>query len=142
MTLVWIHEDAISVDHPAVQAAGASARPVFIWDTDEHDRRGYTLKRRIFIYESAHDLNIPIYAGDSFEVLKALSEGQKIYAAETPDPYISGVLKTLGEGQKVEIVEGPCLAEVPANTDTGRFFRFWNRARKSALTHSEDSMIS
>jgi len=147
MTLVWIHEDAISLDHPAVAAAGEAAQPIFIWDTAEHDRRGYTLKRRAFIYECAHDLNIPIYVGDSYELLAALSGGHKIYAAASPDPYISGILADLGGDHDLEIIASPCLADVPANTDTGRFFRFWNRARKSALTHSaevldEDCLVS
>jgi len=37
---------------------------------------------------------------------------------------------------EVITIDGPELAQIPANTDTGRFFRFWNRAKKSALTHS------
>ena len=141
MNLVWIHEDAINLDHPAVSAAGPSAEPIFIWDTEEHDRRGYTMKRRVFIYECAQDLNIPIYAGDAYEVLSALSQdGGAIYAAASADPYIRGVLADLRDEHDVEVLETPRLAQVPANTDTGRFFRFWNRARKSALTHSKDRL--
>ena len=143
MNFVWIHEDAISLEHPAVLAAGPSACPIFIWDTEEHDRRGYTLKRRMFIYECALDLDIPIYAGDAFEVLSTLSEdGTKIYAAASADPYIRGVLADLRDDHDVVVLEMPQLAHVPANTDTGRFFRFWNRARKSALTHSQDSLTA
>jgi hypothetical protein len=143
MNLVWVHEDAISLDHPAALAAGPSARAIFIWDTEEHDRRGYTLKRRVFIYECALDLDIPIYVGDAFEVLSSLSEGHtKIYAAASVDPYILGVLKDLRDEHQIEVVDAPRLANVPANTDTGRFFRFWNRARKSALTHSRDSLTA
>jgi len=74
VTLIWVHEDAITLDHPVSQAAGPHAQAIFIWDTEEHDRRNYSAKRRVFIYECAQD--------------------------------------------------------------TGRFFRFWNRAKKSALTHS------
>lgn len=141
MSLVWIHEDAISLDHPVVSLAGETAHPVFIWDSTEHDRRDYTLKRRLFIYECAHDLDIPIYAGDPFEILTALADGGPIYAARSADPYIRDILSDLKAEHDVKTVEGPQLAFVPEDTDTGRFFRFWNRVKKSALTPSSHLRI-
>lgn len=141
MTLIWVHEDAITLDHPVVAAAGESAQPVFIWDTDEHDQRGYSAKRRVFIYECAHELGIPIYTGDPYDVLVALAKGAPIYAAASPDPYIRDILSDLGDTHEIATIEAPSLAQIPANTDTGRFFRFWNRAKKSALTHSADALI-
>lgn len=140
MTLIWVHEDAMTLDHPVVQAAGADARAIFIWDTDEHDRRDYSAKRRVFIYECAHDLNIPIYAGDPHEVLKALADGGNIYTASTPDPYINAKISDLRDEIEVITIDAPELAQIPANTDTGRFFRFWNRAKKTAMTHSTDQI--
>jgi len=141
MSVVWVHEDAITLDHPVFKAAGSDASPVFIWDTLAHDRLGYSLKRRVFIYECAHELNIPIYAGDPHDILTALADGGAIYAAVSPDPDINAVLSALRETQDVITIEAPLLAQIPANTDTGRFFRFWNRARKSALTHSSETLI-
>lgn len=138
MSVIWVHEDAISLDHRVVEVAGPNAQPVFIWDTDEHDRRAYSAKRRVFIYECAHDLNIPIYTGDPYEVLMELANGETIYAAASPDPYINEIISDLRDTQDVVTIESPDLAQIPANTDTGRFFRFWNRAKKSALTHSSD----
>lgn len=138
MTLIWVHEDAITLDHPVTQAAGADAQAIFIWDTDEHDRREYSAKRRVFIYECAHDLNIPIYAGDPYEILKALADGGSVYTVSTPDPYINSIISNLRDDLEVITIDAPELAQIPANTDTGRFFRFWNRARKTALTHSTD----
>ncbi|MEP4053175.1 MAG: hypothetical protein ABJN22_13115 [Litorimonas sp.] len=141
MSVVWIHEDAMTLNHPVFQKAGPAAQPVFIWDTEEHDRRGYSLKRRVFIYECAHDLNIPIYLGSPYDILRALAEGQAIYAAESADPYIKDTLSDLQVSHDVETVNAPQLAHIPANTDTARFFRFWNRAKKSALTHSSEPLI-
>lgn len=142
MSLIWVHEDAITLDHPAVSAAGHGARPVFIWDTAEHDRRNYSFKRRVFIYECAHDLDVPIYAGNPFEILTALARGKAVYAAGSPSPYINGVLSDLRDTQDVVVIDAPRLAHIPANTDTGRFFRFWNRAKKSALTHSSEPLLA
>lgn len=136
MTLIWVHEDAITLDHPVSQAAGPHAQAIFIWDTEEHDRRNYSAKRRVFIYECAHDLNIPIYVGDPYVVLKRLADAGCIYTTSTPDPYINAVISDLRADLEVITIDGPELAKIPANTDTGRFFRFWNRAKKSALTHS------
>jgi len=138
MTLIWVHEDAITLNHPVMVAAELGAQPIFIWDTNQHDRREYSAKRRVFIYECAHDLNIPIYAGDPYEILKALANSGSIYTASTPDPYINAVISDLRADLDVITVDAPELAQIPANTDTGRFFRFWNRAKKTALTHSTD----
>lgn len=136
MSYIWVHEDAMRLDHPVFQAAGGSAQPVFIWDTQEHDKRGYSFKRRVFIYESAQALNIPIYAGEPHEVLSALSDGSVLYAADTPDPYIQQILAELGRYQDVVKIGTEDLSHIPANADMGRFFRFWNKAKKSALTAS------
>lgn len=141
MSLIWVHEDAIRLDQSIYDVAGPDSQPVFIWDSQEHNRREYSLKRRVFIYECAHDLNIPIYAGDPRGILPALSSGQTIYAIGSPNPYIQQILFDLRESQKVVIIEAPCLAHIPANTDTGRFFRYWNRAKKSALTQSSEPSI-
>jgi len=135
---VWVHEDAITLDHPVYLAAGAEAKPIFIWNTEDHDRRDYAFKRRVFLYECAHDLDIPIYVGFPYDVLSALSEGGTIYAAASPDPYIQQVLSDLSRNQDVVVIESPTLANIPANTDMGRFFRFWNRARKTALKPTPD----
>ena len=140
MTLVWVHEDALTLTHPVMAAAGSNAQPIFIWDTEEHDRRGYSLKRRVFIYECAYDLGIPIYAGNAYEILSTLSGEGPIFAAGSPDPYIREVLSDLRDFHEVKVFETEKLTQIPANTDTGRFFRFWNRARKSALTHSKDAL--
>ena len=141
MSIVWLHEDAITLDHPAVTAAGPDAQPVFIWDTEEHDRRNYSFKRRVFIYECAHDLNVPIYAGNPYEILTTLAQGGAIYAAGSPAPYVKEALSDLQDSHEVVIIDAPRLAHIPANTDTGRFFRFWNRAKKSALTHSSETLV-
>ena len=141
MNLVWVHEDAITLNHPAVFAAGPDAQPVFIWDTAEHDRRDYSFKRRVFIYECVHDLDIPIYAGDPYKILLDLAEGGAIYTAGSPAPYVKAVLSDLRNEHDVVVIDAPRLAHIPANTDTGRFFRFWNRAKKSALTHSSETLV-
>jgi len=141
MNIVWIHEDAITLDHPVMDAAGRAAQPIFIWDTKEHDCREYSAKRRVFIYECAHDLGVPIYTGDPHEILPALANGGRIFAAESSDSYIRDVISGLSEEYNAVMVAAPDLTQIPENTDTGRFFRFWNQAKKSALTHSSHASM-
>ncbi len=138
MRLIWIHEDAMTLDHPVVVAAGDEAKPIFIWDTVRHDHLGYSLKRRMFIYESVLDLDIPIYAGDTYASLMELSAGQPIYAADTPDPYVQDMLRRLRETQEVFVIDAPAFVDIPEGTDTKRFFRFWNQAKASAMMTTED----
>lgn len=139
MNLVWVHEDAITLDHPVMEAAGDDANPIFIWDTKRHDNLDYSLKRRMFIYECALDLSIPIYADDPLTVLSSLSSGDEVYTAASVDPYVQNIIGNLRKLSKVVVVEAPIFADVPANVDTARFFRFWNQAKRSALTHSQNT---
>lgn len=138
MNVVWIHEDAINLDHPAVLAAGEARRPIFIWDSAQHDHQGYSLKRRVFIYECALDLGIPIYVGTPQDILETLTDRQTIYTAASPDPYINGIISDLQDTCDVVTVEALAFAEVPADIDTRRFFRFWNQAKKTALQPSKN----
>jgi len=128
----------MTLDHPVMDAAGEAARAVFIWDNAEHDTRDYSLKRRVFIMESALDLGIPIYEGDTYVVLSSLVDADDtLYLAKTVSPYVRDIVSDLRDTHAVTLVEGPSLAHVPNDTDMGRFFRFWNKAKKSAMTHSQ-----
>ena len=139
MTVIWVHEDAMCLDDQLRAAAGPSARPIFIWDTKEHDRRQYSLKRRVFIYECAIDLNIPIYSGDTYGVLKTLAGTNKIFTTETPDRFIQDIVKKLRDDLDVVSLQTPGIANIPLDTDTNRFFRFWNIVKTSALTSSMET---
>lgn len=138
--IIWINFDAMTLNHPVVDAGGPDAQAVFIWDDAEFNARDYSLKRRVFIFECAQDLGVPIYAGDPVDILSALAGEGTILTARTPDPYVRDVLADLRDTNTVRVIETPALAVVPEGTDTGRFFRFWNRAKRSALTHSQESL--
>jgi hypothetical protein len=140
--LVWVNLDNITLDHPVMDAAGSEARAIFIWDGAEMNARHYSLKRRVFIFECVQDLGVPIYVGDPVDILSALAEEADILTAHTPDPYVRDVLADLRDTHTVRVIDTPTLAVVPAGTDTGRFFRFWNKAKRSALTHSQTGTSS
>ena len=138
--IIWINLDNITLDHPVIDAGGAEAQAVFVWDDAEFTARHYSLKRRVFIFECAADLGVPIYAGDPVEALSALAGEGTILTARSPDPYVRDVLADLRDTNTVRVIDTPTLAVVPEGTDTGRFFRFWNKAKRSALRHSQESL--
>lgn len=136
MSVVWIHEDMMSLDHPVIQMAGDRAEIVFIWDTDRHDGKAYSLKRRVFIYECALDLGVKIIPGNPYNVLRELAGEQPIFTAWSPDPDYREIISDLRDTHDITVIEAPGLVSVPDDVDTARFFRFWNRAKKSAMTPS------
>lgn len=128
--VVWVHHDALSRDHPVFAEAGEGARAVFVWDADDIARRGWTLKRCVFVMECVDAMSVEVVEGRYVDVLGGM-EADRLLMADTPDPAFRAVAD--GLGVDVVRVPGRPLTDVPATTDMGRFFRFWNKARRSAL---------
>lgn len=135
--LIWIHEDALRLDHPVFERAGDAAEAVFIWDPAYFQSEGYSRKRLTFIYECLQDLNLTLYHGNTAQILSALADDRPIFMAETPNPALRSVAQNLRDnGFDVHIIADKPFAVVPPDTDMGRFFRFWNKARKTAMVPS------
>ena len=134
--LIWVHEEMLNRDHPAFTVAGSDAEAIFIWDDAYFRDQNYSLKRLVFIYENLIDMNVTLYKGDTKAVLETVSQGQEIYTGVTPNPYFNDVLNALADRVKVTSVKMTPLTAIAANSDMGRFFRYWNRARKSALSYN------
>ena len=128
--VVWVHIDALSRDHPVFARAGEGARAVFVWDAADMARRGWTLKRCVFVMECVEDMGVEVIEGSYAEVLAGLGAG-RILTADTPDPALRAAADAVAG---LERVPGRPLTDIPATTDMGRFFRFWNKARRSVLT--------
>ena len=129
--IIWVHADALSRDHPVFEAAPASARAIYIWDAEELARRDWSLKRCVFVLECLAGMGVDIVTGRTADVLAAIS-AEDIFTAATPDPDRLSAISELGK--KVTVVSGPRFATVPAGADMGRFFRYWNKAKRDALT--------
>lgn len=132
--MVWVHEDALRQDHPVFAAAGRDAECVFVWDDAYFQSQNYSLKRLVFIYECLMDLNVTLYQGEASDVLSQISVDFRIYTARSHNPYIRDTLRALPHDVDIRVIEETPLTEIAANADMGRFFRYWNRARKSALS--------
>ena len=146
--LIWLHEDALRGDHPIFKAAGEGAEAVFIWDDDYFKSEGYSLKRLVFIYELLTDLNVTCLKGETAQALKAYAQDRDIWIPETPNPVFKAIItelkdshKVLKDSHKVTCVPDVPLVIVPDDVDLGRFFRFWNKAKKSALSPSVGPLL-
>ena len=136
--LIWLHEDALRVDHPVFKAAGEGAEAVFIWDDAYFQSEGYSLKRLVFIYELLADLNITCLKGETEAVLKSYGRGREIFVPETPNPIFKAIIESL---DSASIIPDTPLVIVADDVDLRRFFRFWNKAKKSALSPSVGPLL-
>ena len=139
--LVWIHEDALRATHPVFDAASDGTRAVFIWDSARFDAAFIGSKRQLFIYQTLAELDVDIIAGKTAEILSSLAASQdvnRLLVAETPNPAIHAELgtvrRTCRDLQIDNIAETPFVT-LAATPDLGRFFRYWNKAKRGALRH-------
>ena len=141
--LVWLHEGALRLTHPVFAAGGPDAATVFIWDWDRLAASHVGIKRQLFIYatlaEMSESRSLDIHEGRAEEVLPRLAAqagAGRVLVPSSPDPAlraeIGAIRRAAPDLEIVEIEETPfvTLANTP---DLGRFFRYWNKARKSAL---------
>ncbi|MED5352363.1 MAG: deoxyribodipyrimidine photo-lyase [Pseudomonadota bacterium] len=141
--LVWLHEGALRLTHPVFAAGGPDAATIFIWDRDRLAASYVGINRQLFIYETLAEMSesrsLDIHEGRAEEVLPRLAAqagAGRVLVPSSPDPAlraeIGAIRRAVPDLEIVEIEETPfvTLANTP---DLGRFFRYWNKARKSAL---------
>ena len=136
--LVWLHEEALRADHP-VFAAATGATALFCWDVDYMVAADIGLRRQIFIYESLLELDVTIIRGAASQVLPLVArrdQATQLYVPDTPNPLIRQELSKVTAALAsiaVELVSDRPFVQLAATPDLGRFFRYWNKARKQAL---------
>ena len=141
--LVWLHEGSLRLTHPVFAAGGPDAATIFIWDRDRLAASHVGIKRQLFIYETLAEMSesrsLDIHEGRAEEVLPRLAAqagAGRVLVPSSPDlalrAEIGAIRRAVPDLESVEIEETPfvTLANTP---DLGRFFRYWNKARKSAL---------
>ncbi|WP_026941716.1 hypothetical protein [Hellea balneolensis] len=139
--MIWLHEDALRSDHPVFKAAGEGAEAIFIWDDAYFQREGYSLKRLVFIYELLADLNITCLQGETEQLLESYADGRSLFIPQTPNPLFKNIIDNLQKKHNVTTVPDIPLVIVPDDVDLRRFFRFWNKAKKSALSPSTGPLL-
>lgn len=141
--LVWLHEGALRRTHPVFAAAATGSPAVFIWDDDRLTASHVGMKRRLFIYETlaemARETALEIHAGHADELLPRLAvakNASRVLMPATPEPAMLasfGAVRRVTTDVEFDMVEDTPFATLANAPDLGRFFRYWNKARKSAM---------
>ena len=141
--LVCLHEGALRLTHPVFAAGGPDAAAIFIWDRDRLAASHVGIKRQLFIYETLAEMSesrsLDIHEGRAEDVLPRLAAqagAGRVLVPASPDPVlraeIGAIRRVAPDLEIVEIEETPFVT-MAATPDLGRFFRYWNKAKKSAL---------
>lgn len=134
--IIWLHEDALRADHPVFAEADSETPAWFVWDEAYLREMDYGFKRLLFIYETLIELPVTVVRGGLLPSLSTLAQqnGGRIWVPETPNPYLIRTTERLAEVHDVSVIEDVPFVRLPREPDLKRFFRYWNLARKPALT--------
>lgn len=137
--LIWLHEGALRRTHPVFAMAASGAPALFIWDRDRLAAGHVGARRQLFIAETLAELALNIYDGDAIDViprLVAAHGADRLLVPASPDPAIIRQIAAIRRAMPdvtVDIVEDTAFVTLAKEPDLARFFRYWNKARKSAL---------
>lgn len=132
--IIWVHWEALSEDHPVFSAAPQDAQRIFVWDAEDLARRDWSLKRCVFVLECLDEMDVEIVEGRPSQVLNDLKPSS-VFTAASPDPYIRDEIARIEAD--VPVIKAEPFASVPDNVDMKRFFRYWNKAKKTVLLPTE-----
>lgn len=137
--LIWLHEGALRRTHPVFAMAGKGATALFIWDRERFAAGHVGARRQLFIYETLMEMEVDIYEGDAAGLvprLVAAHGADRLLVPASPDPAIMRQLADIRRAMPdvtVEPVEDTAFVSLAKEPDLARFFRYWNKVRKTAL---------
>ena len=132
--IVWLHEDALSTQHPVLHGTNEADLVCFIWDDDYLAEMEYGFQRLVFIYETLCEMEIDLFRGNTVETL--LEQARRVGAdtirvPESPNPTIQANIDALRYTLKVEVVPDEPFVHFERPPNLRRFFTYW----KTAKTH-------
>ena len=133
MELFYIHDKALGSDSSIFCRTNSETKAVFIWDDYYFKQRGYSLKRLVFIYETLCSMPVDIIYGTTGDVINMLAP-KKIITSFTADLPIQKIFKDISKQFELEFVYQPSFSQIDDSFEFKRFFKYWNKARKSALS--------
>ena len=132
MQLLYFHDKALGSNHPIFSRINAETKAVFIWDDAYFKQRGYSLKRLVFIYETLCSMPVDIIYGTTSDVIKTIAP-TKIITSFTADLPIQNIFKDISKQFELEFVYQPSFSQIDDSFEFKRFFKYWNKAKKTAL---------
>jgi hypothetical protein len=137
--LIWLHEGALRRTHPIFALTGKGAPALFIWDRDRFAAGHVGVRRQLFIHETLAELDVEIYEGDAADLMPRLLAARginRLLVPASPDPVILKQIADIRQAMSavtVDLIEDTPFVTLTMEPDLGRFFRYWNKARKSAM---------
>ena len=137
--LIWLNEDGLRRTHPVFTVAGSGAAAVFVWERGYFETCHIGLKRQLFIYETLAEIGVELFEGIPETVLPRLARERgigRVLVPSSPNPEIIrrvAALRLAMPDVSVETVEDTPFVTPAREPDLGRFFRYWNKVRKSAM---------
>ncbi len=127
--ITWVHDEMLSP-----QWVRADQPTLFVFDEDWIAAEQLSLKRIVFLYESALELpGIEIVKGGVVETVSAFASRHgvtRIETARSVDPRI----KRQGEALGVHWIDPEPMVEFNQLVDLKRFSRYWRKAEKQILS--------
>lgn len=134
--LVWVTLDSATADGPAIVRAPRSPAVCVLdagWLAEERPSIG----RLAFLFECLADIEgLRVVVGDPAEILPGMAkrlECDGVATAETTCPRVRGAAATIGRRLPLTCHPWPRFVDESGIRDLGRFSRYWQAVRASAL---------
>ena len=131
--IVWLHEDALSTQHPVLHGTNEADLVCFIWDDDYLAEMEYGFQRLVFIYEtyakwkSICSVEIPWrHCSNRLE-----ESADTIRVPESPNPTIQANIDALRYTLKVEVVPDEPFVILSVHKSSSVFYVLENRQNPS-----------
>lgn len=127
-TLVWLHDEMLSPEHPLLTTKGAMA---FVFDPALYGQ--WPLKRLQFMADCLSEIpQAEIWIGSTNEVLASLSQEQ-IITQETPNTTIKAAVKDA----RLAWIKEPSLYNISfSDHELMRFSRYWKKVEPLVITET------
>ena len=134
--LIWLHEDALRASHPVLENYNRETDAVYIWDDAYLKKMNYGFQRLVFIYETLTELGIPVYRGNTADVLMELAKNRRvedIRMANTPNPELLIIRDELSHKIPIITVSDHEFVTFERPPKLKRFFGYWKAAAPQLL---------
>ena len=132
MQLLYIHEKGLGDNQPIFSRMAPNSRALFIWDDAYLKKRNYSLKRLVFIYETLTTMPVEIVHGKTLDIVKEIAP-KKVITPYTSDLELRRLIREISVEFELEFVYPNAFVHIDDNFNFTRFFKYWNKAKKTAF---------
>ncbi|BCN94338.1 hypothetical protein THMIRHAM_21230 [Thiomicrorhabdus immobilis] len=87
-TLVWLTASQLNANHPVYEQIDGRVATLFIWDDEQFQKMGFSIKRQYFIWQCLQDFkkrNLMVIKGETDHVLKSIYQKTPKIKIITPE---------------------------------------------------------